>query len=318
MQWTWVTFPAMVLAFSGGTFALAHWLKGSELRVNQVDLVDLDAESGLVRGTSWSTLYSPRIDTFDLALRADPSEIRAEPAAAGAAVVDGGAGQRAVGTGAGGRFGDVHPALRFLPPARRHRAFADRDVVDPIAAGPLVGRGPFAPGGPVDRPWRSLAGWHAAIARRLAADRRGVDLRPLGLPAAGERRAKRSTSTSSWNRKPWKRTSGTSRSSTRKVAGRLTIGPSTDLARILETMMFHSLTGGELYTNLANRCARLCRPVGPGAAGPGGAGGAGSAAGRHAVAQRAGEADRMAGSQSATSRSESASGTICSMPRGSI
>ena len=28
---------------------------------------------------------------------------------------------------------------------------------------------------------------------------------------------------------------------------------STDLAHILETMMFHSLTGGDLYTNLANR-----------------------------------------------------------------
>ena len=40
-------------------------------------------------------------------------------AAAGAAVVDGGAGQRAVGSGAGGRRGDVHAALRFFAPARR-------------------------------------------------------------------------------------------------------------------------------------------------------------------------------------------------------
>ncbi len=80
MELTWVTFPAIVLAFSGGTFALAHWLKGSQLRINQVDLVDVDAESETARGTCWSTLYSPRVDTFDLALRIDPAEIDpAEP-----------------------------------------------------------------------------------------------------------------------------------------------------------------------------------------------------------------------------------------------
>ena len=80
MELTWVTFPAIVLAFSGGTFALAHWLKGSQLRINQVDLVDVDAETETARGTSWATLYSPKIDTFDLTPRIDPGEINpAEP-----------------------------------------------------------------------------------------------------------------------------------------------------------------------------------------------------------------------------------------------
>ncbi len=77
MELTWVTFPLVVLAFSAGAYGLAHWLKGSELRLNQVDLVDLDVDSRLVRGTTWSTIYSPQIETYDLSLQPRPGAIAA-------------------------------------------------------------------------------------------------------------------------------------------------------------------------------------------------------------------------------------------------
>ncbi|MHC4177861.1 MAG: hypothetical protein ACYSWU_10160 [Planctomycetota bacterium] len=73
MEWTWLTFPLIVLIFSIGAYAAAHWLKGDQVRINQVDLVDVDvgtdAQSGLVRGTSWMNVYSPRATSFDFSLR---------------------------------------------------------------------------------------------------------------------------------------------------------------------------------------------------------------------------------------------------------
>ncbi len=75
MELTWVTFPLTVLVFSVSAYMLAHRLKGSELRLNQVDLVDVDVESQLVRGTTWSTIYSPQIETYDLALEPQPASI---------------------------------------------------------------------------------------------------------------------------------------------------------------------------------------------------------------------------------------------------
>ncbi|MEX2113991.1 MAG: hypothetical protein WD845_12445, partial [Pirellulales bacterium] len=71
MEATWITFALTVLAFSGGAYLLAYALKGNELRANRVDLVDFDAESRLVRGTSWANLFSPASEGYDLSL--DPA-----------------------------------------------------------------------------------------------------------------------------------------------------------------------------------------------------------------------------------------------------
>jgi hypothetical protein len=69
MQWTWISFPAIVVAFSAGSYLLARWSKGDQVRVNQIDLVDVDSESGLLRGTTWATLFSPAMERYDLALK---------------------------------------------------------------------------------------------------------------------------------------------------------------------------------------------------------------------------------------------------------
>ena len=58
-----------MLLLSVAAYLLAHGLKGDRLRVNQVDLVDVDAASGQIRGTSWMNVFSPRTESFDLSTR---------------------------------------------------------------------------------------------------------------------------------------------------------------------------------------------------------------------------------------------------------
>ncbi|MBR4835202.1 MAG: hypothetical protein IKU86_12870 [Thermoguttaceae bacterium] len=63
---TWATFPAFVLLFC----ALAVWAtkasRPSETRLNQIDLLDVDVESGVVRDTTWLGVYSPNDARRDL------------------------------------------------------------------------------------------------------------------------------------------------------------------------------------------------------------------------------------------------------------
>ena len=69
MEWTWLSFPIIVVAVSGAAYVLAYYLKGDQLRVNQADLVDVDAASGFVRGATWLNIFSPRMETFNLSLQ---------------------------------------------------------------------------------------------------------------------------------------------------------------------------------------------------------------------------------------------------------
>ena len=73
MQWTWVTFPLTVLAFG----ALAMWLsqvwKGDRLAVNQFDIVDIDQEHEMARGTTCANIYSPQSSRLDVTLSATPA-----------------------------------------------------------------------------------------------------------------------------------------------------------------------------------------------------------------------------------------------------
>jgi hypothetical protein len=67
--WTWLTLPLFVLLVAGGAYGLAQASKGERLRMNQAEFVDVDLQSGLVRGTLWAHLYTPRHDRFSLTLR---------------------------------------------------------------------------------------------------------------------------------------------------------------------------------------------------------------------------------------------------------
>ncbi len=253
MELTWVTFPTMVLAFSGGTYALAHWLKGDALRVNQVDLVDLDAESGVVRGTSWSTLYSPRIDTFDLALRTDPSEIRVrqEPRVLLSWMTVPGSGLSGVGRAAGSAmftqpydFSPRLDAIEHLPIAMwSTRSLLARwwaEAPSPLVAH-LTDRGDHMLGGTLQLPdiW-------PLTDVVLIYDRWAYPLQP---GAGGETIDVDKQLEPQTVETYFRHITAFDEKSTRAPYDRA----STDLTRILETMMFHALTGGEMYTNLANR-----------------------------------------------------------------
>ncbi len=69
MELTWVTFPLIVLGVSGAAYWFANWMKGDQLRVNQVEIVDIDTLSGKVRGTTCTHFFTPKVHEFDLSLK---------------------------------------------------------------------------------------------------------------------------------------------------------------------------------------------------------------------------------------------------------
>ncbi len=73
MERTWITFPAMVGLFCLLAWAGVRYFKSDRLLVNQIDLVDLDVQSGQVRGSTWMHIYSPRGETFDVSLTPQPA-----------------------------------------------------------------------------------------------------------------------------------------------------------------------------------------------------------------------------------------------------
>ncbi|MDA1055881.1 MAG: hypothetical protein O3C40_36305 [Planctomycetota bacterium] len=68
MSWTWVTLPIIAVVFCALAVLLRGNLKGSDVKVNQIDLVDIDLERSIARGTTWTHLYSPRSASYDLQL----------------------------------------------------------------------------------------------------------------------------------------------------------------------------------------------------------------------------------------------------------
>lgn len=86
MQWTWVTFPAIILAFSAAAWWLGGWLSAEHVLVNQADVVDVDVQTGRLRGAAWANVFSPQTDLFDFSFR--PKSLRG-PALAGATTLIG-------------------------------------------------------------------------------------------------------------------------------------------------------------------------------------------------------------------------------------
>lgn len=68
---TWITFPAICLSVAAGTSYLGLLAHGNLTRVNQVEVVDIDAAQGIVRGTLWSHLYSPAGRNWQMALQVE-------------------------------------------------------------------------------------------------------------------------------------------------------------------------------------------------------------------------------------------------------
>jgi hypothetical protein len=70
---TWITFPAVVIGISAIAYFTAYWMKGQDLRINKLDVVDIvsetdpdtgDSRSTALYGSTWFTLFSPRIQNY--------------------------------------------------------------------------------------------------------------------------------------------------------------------------------------------------------------------------------------------------------------
>jgi hypothetical protein len=80
MEWTWLTFSLMAVVMCLAAWWLASLSRGHEARGNQLALVDIDVNQGVLRGTTWAHLYAPKASTFDLQLQVDPqTDVRVEP-----------------------------------------------------------------------------------------------------------------------------------------------------------------------------------------------------------------------------------------------
>jgi hypothetical protein len=77
MELTWITFPTIVVTVSLVAYYAAYVLKGNDLLVNKLDVVDIDQAAGMMRGHTWISLFSPQnrdytIRTLPLPLDSDP------------------------------------------------------------------------------------------------------------------------------------------------------------------------------------------------------------------------------------------------------
>src|SRR5205823_2036222 len=72
LELTWITFPTVVIAVSAAAYFTAYALKGNDLRINKVDLVDIDLGTKQSYGRTWFSLFSPRIQNYTIGV--EPAE----------------------------------------------------------------------------------------------------------------------------------------------------------------------------------------------------------------------------------------------------
>ncbi|HQR07331.1 MAG TPA: hypothetical protein PLN21_10945 [Gemmatales bacterium] len=68
LEYTWITFPTVVLLVSLAAYYGAYYLKGDKLRINKVDLVEIDIARERVMGMSWFAIFSPRLQNYNIDL----------------------------------------------------------------------------------------------------------------------------------------------------------------------------------------------------------------------------------------------------------
>ncbi len=66
MELTWITFPTIVLTVSLLAYLAAYRLKGNDLLVNKVDIIDVDQVAGLTRGRTVMSLFSPQNRDYNI------------------------------------------------------------------------------------------------------------------------------------------------------------------------------------------------------------------------------------------------------------
>ena len=78
LELTWLTLPIIVVGVCATAYLAAVELKGRQLRINKVDLVDIDVRDKQVHGRSWFTLFSPRTRNYTIGV--EPAWVADSPA----------------------------------------------------------------------------------------------------------------------------------------------------------------------------------------------------------------------------------------------
>ena len=80
---TWLTFPAVIIAFCVLAGYVQREAHGTRARLNQVEIVDIDSRLGAVRGTVWAHLYSPETRSFEVTAAVRPASLPIRESASG-------------------------------------------------------------------------------------------------------------------------------------------------------------------------------------------------------------------------------------------
>ena len=59
LEWTWLTFPIIVAGTCALTYVTAVAVKGREMKINKIDVVDVDLRSEQAIGRTWFAVFSP-------------------------------------------------------------------------------------------------------------------------------------------------------------------------------------------------------------------------------------------------------------------
>jgi hypothetical protein len=256
MELTWLTFPLLILGFCGLTYWLANRSYPNQLQYNQFEVVDLDVRTGQLRGTNWTSLYSPKAGVHDVKGSLDnriPAKLFDEQTSwlalpGGAMGGNIGSGQSRYRHFAEASGDDIKVSLLGFPfPVRSTKTLvyqwsgqSELKVRSQLQLDTGIGRLSGTITNPFDFPLRNCRiyyeGWAYLFDQPLEAGDT-VDL----LTEARERTVKsiltqrdRVSSEGKTQNAPWD------------------LGEE-DPLRILEMMMFHDSAGGQSYTGLVNR-----------------------------------------------------------------
>jgi hypothetical protein len=72
LELTWITFPTVVIVVSAVAYFTAYQLKGHDLRIRKVDVVDVDLQTQQSVGRTWFTVFSPRIQHYTVGIEPAP------------------------------------------------------------------------------------------------------------------------------------------------------------------------------------------------------------------------------------------------------
>jgi len=262
----WLFFPAAIVVFCVAAVAVANHAKGAALRVNQLDLVDVnlvDKDSdgrGPVRGTTWFDLFSPENALYDLRVEPtfaghQPKDTEPKPLLSWLGLAGKGLGGMSSGIASAPLFDEAYTI-------DRQKGTIDGVPIPTWSSKPFIAR------------WEASA---QGIKSDLALDRATMDRKlrgtltseldadltdclllfdrwayPVGnLPAHGQSQPLERIDLSTIEGYLTKRT----RTTADEVLPYDRAG--FDVARIIELMMFHESAGGENYTGLVHRYQRF-------------------------------------------------------------